>query len=685
MKNLSNLMLLTRIFSFIKRNLNQFMFFFLIVLFIMNNQSLAQTQQVVTFKLTTETHTPVDETVVLQLSMVFGCPSFPMEKISENEWQTVVSLPSNSVGLYKYCRNYMPLGAEEEWEERATVCSGCGGCGYRELRLTPTVTIVEDTVKKWRWWPVDGIVPEINTTEHLFARPDFLPQSSFQCGVQLPDFWWSIFSPVVKPTLDRIVRYTNANWVEYTPVPEITQVYPTPIIVREGHNGTPEAELIKIITESHKRGLKVFLYLLPWMLNVQDNFPERHDREWWIAYEAQWRPIMLYYARIAQQYDVEMLSFYTPKHRPASHAEYPVIDSLFQSLLHDVRSLYTGKVGIDYNHMLPDMDIYAKGDYLVFGLFDSWPFRLSDSKEPTVSEMLDSLRSGLDYMLKPVAEKYGKAFILQAIAASSYDGSVLGTPYWETLLYWEPDDPNYPVDLQEQADAFEAILQAISERDWIKGAYSFNYNYWNSLDKAPSIRSKPAEKVLAKWWRWIHPDNVHLTISSKKGGSVDPSTASYVLTKDTTITVQAFPDAGYEFFEWTGDVSPGQEKVNPLVITMNTEKNLIATFIESSTDVHSNPDLPTHYHLSQNYPNPFNPATTIKFSLPQESKVNLSIYNVLGQLVVKLINDVREAGYHSINWDASSYSSGIYFFRIDAVTTNGYKTFSQVMKMILIK
>ncbi|MBS4034265.1 MAG: hypothetical protein KGZ85_07375 [Ignavibacterium sp.] len=625
----------------IKPNLNQTLlisFFFLIVLLILNNQSLAQTQHVVTFKLTTETHTPEDETVVLLLSLEIGCPSFPMEKISENEWQTVVSLPSNSVGLYKYCRNYMPLGAEEEWEERANVFSGCGGCGYRELRLTPTVTIIEDTVKKWRWWPVDGIVPEINTTEHLFARPDFLPQSSFQCGVQLPDFWWNNFSPVVKPTLDRIVKHTNANWVQYSPIPSITQVYPTPIIVREGSNGTPEAELIKIITESHKRGLKVYLRPFPAMLNVQDNLPELHDREWWIAYEVQWRPIMLYYAQIAQKYNVEMLSFFNPSEFWPSNT-IPVFDSLFQALLKDVRTIYNGKISIPY--MGSDFEIYRKCDYLSFKIWDFWPYKLSDSKNPNVSEMLGALRAGLDGLYKQTTEKYGKPLILHEIAASSYDGSVLGTPYWETLLYWEPDDPNYPVDLQEQADAYEAILQAISETDWIKGAYSFNYNYWNSLDKAPSIRSKPAEKVLAKWWRWIHPDNVHLTISSKKGGSVEPSTASYVLTKDTTITVQAFPDAGYKFFEWTGDVPAGQKQTNPLSLTMNSDKNVIAIFTESLTDVQTSTDLPTHFHLSQNYPNPFNPTTTIKFSLPENAFTKLIMFDILGREVKILVNSCR--------------------------------------------
>tara|TARA_R110000868_G_scaffold304437_11_gene565161 strand:- start:3608 stop:8617 length:5010 start_codon:yes stop_codon:yes gene_type:complete len=90
-------------------------------------------------------------------------------------------------------------------------------------------------------------------------------------------------------------------------------------------------------------------------------------------------------------------------------------------------------------------------------------------------------------------------------------------------------------------------------------------------------------------------------------------------------------------------------------------------------------DLPKEFSLSQNYPNPFNPETTIEFGLPIQSQVNLAVYDILGREVAKIVEGELNAGFYSYNWDASSLSSGVYFYRL--VTFN--KLFSK--KMTLIK
>lgn len=84
------------------------------------------------------------------------------------------------------------------------------------------------------------------------------------------------------------------------------------------------------------------------------------------------------------------------------------------------------------------------------------------------------------------------------------------------------------------------------------------------------------------------------------------------------------------------------------------------------------------FELLQNYPNPFNPTTTIPYRIAEFSTVSLEIYNVLGQHVVTLVNDVREAGFYEVTWDglntAGQYSaSGIYFYILKAATFNGQK------------
>ena len=95
--------------------------------------------------------------------------------------------------------------------------------------------------------------------------------------------------------------------------------------------------------------------------------------------------------------------------------------------------------------------------------------------------------------------------------------------------------------------------------------------------------------------------------------------------------------------------------------------------------------LPQNYSLMQNYPNPFNPTTRISYALPYESKITLSIYDLTGRLVSKLVNNTESAGYHSVNFNASNLASGIYFYRIEAVSADGSKKFKDTKKLVLLK
>jgi hypothetical protein len=88
---------------------------------------------------------------------------------------------------------------------------------------------------------------------------------------------------------------------------------------------------------------------------------------------------------------------------------------------------------------------------------------------------------------------------------------------------------------------------------------------------------------------------------------------------------------------------------------------------------------PNKFELGQNYPNPFNPTTTINFALPKTERVRIIVYNLIGQEVYQVTNRDYDAGNHSIQFNGSNLSSGVYFYRIQA------GTFSQVKKMILMK
>ncbi len=98
-----------------------------------------------------------------------------------------------------------------------------------------------------------------------------------------------------------------------------------------------------------------------------------------------------------------------------------------------------------------------------------------------------------------------------------------------------------------------------------------------------------------------------------------------------------------------------------------------------SNEVDVNLNSPVVFTLEQNYPNPFNPSTSIEYSIPQDGFVTLKVYNSLGQEVSRLVNNFTKAGSHSVTFNAGSFASGIYYYKIESG--------SQVMvkKMMLLK
>ncbi|PJA53042.1 MAG: hypothetical protein CO167_08180, partial [Candidatus Marinimicrobia bacterium CG_4_9_14_3_um_filter_48_9] len=112
-----------------------------------------------------------------------------------------------------------------------------------------------------------------------------------------------------------------------------------------------------------------------------------------------------------------------------------------------------------------------------------------------------------------------------------------------------------------------------------------------------------------------------------------------------------------------------------------SDLGLYAFFNNAATAINgdSNSQLPDGFVLNQNYPNPFNPGTVISYFLPKTSQVHLTVYNVLGQQVATLVNADQSAGLHRINFNATTLSTGIYFYRLEA------GEFAATQKMVLMK
>lgn len=99
----------------------------------------------------------------------------------------------------------------------------------------------------------------------------------------------------------------------------------------------------------------------------------------------------------------------------------------------------------------------------------------------------------------------------------------------------------------------------------------------------------------------------------------------------------------------------------------------------SITGIEENSSKPSSFKLFDNYPNPFNPTTTISYSIPSQSSVSLKVYDILGNEVASLVDGEKPAGSYKVKFDASSLTSGTYFYTL---STDNFKS---TRKMILTK
>jgi hypothetical protein len=185
---------------------------------------------------------------------------------------------------------------------------------------------------------------------------------------------------------------------------------------------------------------------------------------------------------------------------------------------------------------------------------------------------------------------------------------------------------------------------------------------------------KAGNTVLLKWSTASETNNYGFEVQ-KSFDTTNVFTAianSFVAGHGTTVDAHT-----YSFTD--PDVQPGvwyyRLQQTDLDGTIHYSEKITASSLTGVTER----ALPTVFALDQNYPNPFNPATTIDFALPKDARVNLQVYNVLGQQVATLVDEVRQAGYYSVRFDAGRLASGLYIYRIVAGDV------TMVKKMMLTK
>ena len=176
----------------------------------------------------------------------------------------------------------------------------------------------------------------------------------------------------------------------------------------------------------------------------------------------------------------------------------------------------------------------------------------------------------------------------------------------------------------------------------------------------------------AVWWAVVGNDSLEFVVDT---------TATYVHVpyQDIADTLLSYSGVETATFQWTVLASDHQSTVEatngPREVTFD-----VGYMLSNASEGL----LPDVFALHQNYPNPFNPVTTIRFVIPEESRVSIDIYNVMGQKVAEVVDAYYQPGFYSVNWGGTNtlggaLSSGMYFYRIQA------KDFTAVKKLLLVK
>lgn len=226
-----------------------------------------------------------------------------------------------------------------------------------------------------------------------------------------------------------------------------------------------------------------------------------------------------------------------------------------------------------------------------------------------------------------------------------------------TLRFDEKESVKIGLDL---TDGYQ--MQPLTNR-YVQFYSLLNENEPVAVNRVPYDISSPTElplifesaggegKTVLRWTANQIPDDIKLILKDKHTGKV--------------MTLDGKGEYSFSLNP-AKTVAESSEKLKKNLLASSAKTKEDARFILTITPDHGQfaSNLPQEVRLNQNYPNPFNPTTVIRYGVPEQANVQLSIFNTLGQRVARLINSEKSPGHYEVNFNASSLSSGLYFYRL---------------------
>ena len=227
-----------------------------------------------------------------------------------------------------------------------------------------------------------------------------------------------------------------------------------------------------------------------------------------------------------------------------------------------------------------------------------------------------------------------------------------------------------PVSLQMQ----EGDTVAISADSLISFGFGTRYRWYFWTDGRQRSHTVVLKKDTALVALFATDLQVSVSPSPAEGGTTSPSGDRW-RSKSSIDTILAFPQPGFTFLRWEGDIA---DSANPAIFTVDRPKTITATFSRLNS-VGGREGVVTEYSLRQNFPNPFNPSATIEYAIPVRCHVTLEVFDLLGHRIALLVDETEEAGEKKVRFEGASLSSGMYIYRLRA------GEYMAVKKLLLVR
>jgi hypothetical protein len=438
----------------------------------------------ITFELTVPENTPVTDTISIQFDPYAWTEPIPMWPLGNNRWVYILYSPLNMLGSfeYRFCRNDQCGLADD-------IQTGSGQLG-RPVATSLTPQDLQDQVAGWSWF--NG-----SQTASLVGYPVTARSAGFWAGVEfLPDY-----DPSWQPWMAAAIQNVQslyANWLVLTPTWTVSQA--SPFLFAPLPGSDPLAvDSADTIARARAANLNVALFPQPvlpvdaatWWSTTPDS------SAWWDAWFARTQAFARYHARLAKSSGAQALILGGEWVLPAlpGTGRAPVdAEARWRSLLAEVRQDFDGTIlwAASYPSDLAALPGFARD---LDGIYLLWYAPLTGT---SVDELKASAGQRLDADIQPFQAALQKPVIL-AVAYPSLDSAAGASVPVQTIL--QPGNPAGGVNLQAQADIYQALLLAVNERSWLGGLVSRGYYPPAVLqDASASVHGKPAADVL---WYWF--------------------------------------------------------------------------------------------------------------------------------------------------------------------------------------